>query len=123
MKIMKATLALTTVTTPQLHSVPKNVDLDTCTALAWLELVALDAEALSGDDWLALCDDIDTGELYRDWFVWQDQEVSGNWEAYDPLSDRRLVAKDLAALKAGIDQIENARNSAIAQLEWNIQED
>jgi hypothetical protein len=83
---------------------------DACTALAWVELVALDASVLKGDDWLPLCDDIDNGEIYRCWFLWQDREVSGNWEAYDPLSDRRFVAKGKVFLKAAIDSIENARN-------------
>jgi hypothetical protein len=93
--------------------------IDACTALAWVELVALDASVLKGDDWLALCDDIDSGEIYRCWFLWQDREVSGNWEAYDPLSDRRFVAKGKVFLKAAIDSIENARNRAIAQLEFS----
>jgi hypothetical protein len=92
--------------------------IDACTALAWVELVALDASVLKGDDWLALCDDIDSGEIYRCWFLWHDREVSGNWEAYDPLSDRRFVAKGKVFLKARIDSIENARNRAIAQLKF-----
>ena len=89
--------------------------IDACTALAWVELVALDASDLTGDDWLALCDDIDSGEIYRCWFLWRDREVSGNWEAYDPLSDRRLVAKGKVFLKAAIDSLENARNRDAAQ--------
>jgi hypothetical protein len=84
--------------------------IDACTALAWVELVALDASDLTGDDWLALCDDIDSGEIYRCWFLWRDREVSGNWEAYDPLSDRRFVAKGKVFLKAAIDSLEDARN-------------
>lgn len=87
--------------------------IDACTAIAWVELVALDASTLAGDDWLALCDDIDSGEIYRCWFLWRDREVSGNWEAYDPLSDRRFVAKGKVFLKAAIDSIENTRNQAI----------
>lgn len=92
--------------------------IEACTALAWLELVALDTNVLTGDDWLALCDDIDSGEIYRDWFLWQDSEVSGDWQAYDHLGDRRLVARGKALLKAMIDEIENARNKAIAQLDF-----
>lgn len=92
--------------------------IDACTALAWIELVALDDSALTGDDWLVLCDDIDSGEIYRGWFMWHDCEVSGNWEAYDPLSDRRFVHKEQVFVKAAIDSIENARNKAIAQLEF-----
>ena len=92
--------------------------IDACTAIAWLELVALDANFLTGDDWLALCDDIDSGEIYRDWFLWQDAEFSGDWQAYDHLSKRRFVAKGKVFLKAMIDAIENARNKAIAQLEF-----
>ncbi|MEG4227237.1 hypothetical protein QUA35_14895 [Microcoleus sp. N9_B2] len=88
--------------------------IDACTALAWVELVALDASALTGDDWLALCDDIDDGEIYRCWFLWRDREVSGNWEAYDPLSDRRFVAKGKVFLKAAIDSFEDARNREVA---------
>jgi len=50
--------------------------------------------------------------------MWHDSEVSGNWEAYDPLSDRRFVHKEQVFVKAAIDSIENARNRAIAQLEF-----
>ena len=90
--------------------------IDACIALAWVELVALNASALTGDDWLVLCDDIDSGEIYRGWFLWHDREVSGNWEAYDPLSDRRFVKKGKVFLKAAIDSIEDARNRAITQV-------
>ncbi|MDQ2099111.1 MAG: hypothetical protein QQW96_15870 [Tychonema bourrellyi B0820] len=92
--------------------------IDACTTIAWLELVALDTNVFTGDDWLALCDDIDSGEIYRDWFLWQDSEVSGDWQAYDHLSDRRFVAQGKVLIKAMIDAIENARNQAIAQLEF-----
>lgn len=113
---MKSTLTLSG-NAPKATLVEPN-HLDNCTALAWLELVAVEVNSLTGDDWLALCDDIDTGELYRDWFVWQDREVSNEWEAYDPLTDRRLVEADLAILKAKIDQIEEARNAEIMRLEY-----
>ena len=120
---MESTLYLTPATVPQFNSVEQDSDLETCTAIAWLDLVAWNGDDLTGDDWLALCNDIDTGEIYRDWFLWQDREVSGDWEAYDPLSDRRFISQDLGSLKAGIDRIEDARNSAIAQLEWSLETD
>ncbi|MGL5058520.1 MAG: hypothetical protein ACRC62_00965 [Microcoleus sp.] len=87
--------------------------IEACTALAWVELVALNSSSLTVDDWLALCDDIDSGEIYRCWFVWRDREVSGNWEAYDPLSDRRFVAKGKVFIKAAIDAIENIRDRVL----------
>lgn len=109
---MNSTLYSPTITATQLTPSEENTyDLDTCITLAWLELVAVDADSLTGDDWLALCDDIDTGELYRDWFIWHDREVSGEWEAYDPFSDRRLVAPDLKHLKLTIDLIEDSRTT------------
>lgn len=114
---MKSTL-LPQLATPTQSDLIEADAIDACTALAWVELVALDASVLKGDDWLPLCDDIDRGEIYRDWFLWHDSEVSGNWEAYDPASDRRFVAKGKVFLKARIDGIENARNKAIAQLEF-----
>lgn len=118
---MESTLYLIPASVTQFNSIESDSDVETCTTIAWLDLVALDGDDLTGDDWLALCDDIDTGEIYRDWFLWQDCEVSGDWEAYDPLSDHRLISKDLDSLKAGIDRIEDARNSAIAQLEWSLE--
>lgn len=84
---------------------------DLCTTLAWFELVALESDEQNGDEWLYLCDDISEGELYGDWFLWQDQEVTGNWEAYDPLDNTRYTASDLSTLKANIDQIEAIRNT------------
>lgn len=115
---METILCSPLATPNQSESVKDNSDLESCIALAWLELVALNADTLTGDDWLALCDDIDTGEIYRDWFLWQDMEVSGEWEAFDHLSDRRFAFPEKASLKALIDRIEDARNSAIAQLEF-----
>ena len=114
---MKSTLEFPLPTTTKCGLVDAEA-IDACTALAWLELVALDANVLTGDDWLALCDDIDRGEIYRDWFLWQDAEVSGDWQAYDHLSDRRFVAQGKVFVKAMIDAIENGRNQAIAQLEF-----
>ena len=115
---METTFYSPVATATQSKSVEDNCDLDSCIALAWLELVALKADALTGDDWLALCDDIDTGEIYRNWFLWQDTEVSGDWEAYDHVTNRRFAFKQKAALKVLINRIEDARNSAIAQLEF-----
>lgn len=113
---MKSTLEFPVATTTKCDLIDAEA-IHACTALAWLELVALDANVLTGDDWLALCEDIDSGEIYRDWFLWQDAEVSGDWQAYDHLSDRRFVAQGKVCVKAMIDAIENARNQAIAQLE------
>lgn len=112
---MKSTLYSRTATATKSDLVDAEA-IDACTALAWLDLVALDASVLTGDDWLLLCDDIDSGEIYRGWFLWCDREVSGNWEAYDPVIDRRFVAKEKVFLKAAIDSLEDARNRDIAQL-------
>jgi len=114
---MKSTICSPQTTTTKSDFVDADA-IDACIALAWVELVALDDSALTGDDWLILCDDIDSGEIYRGWFMWHDCEVSDNWEAYDPLSDRRFVHKGKVFVKAAIDSIENARNKAIAQLEF-----
>ncbi|MEG3841797.1 hypothetical protein [Microcoleus sp. herbarium14] len=114
---MKSTLCSPSSTAPKSDLLDADA-IDACTALAWIELVALDDSALTGDDWLVLCDDIDSGEIYRGWFMWHDCEVSGNWEGYDPLSDRRFVNKGKVFVKAAIDSIEDARNKAIAQLEF-----
>ena len=114
---MKSTLCSPQITTTKLDSVDADA-IDACIALAWVDLVALDDSALTGDDWLVLCDDIDSGEIHRGWFIWHDCEISGNWEAYDPLSDRRFVHKEQVFVKSAIDSIENARNKAIAQQEF-----
>lgn len=84
-------------------------DLDACIARAWLDLVALNLDCLEGDDWLPLCDDIEAGEIYREWFLWYDSEVSQEWEAYDPLTNARLVSPNRDKLLTKIDLIENAR--------------
>ena len=117
---MKYALELLPATATESDSVDADA-IDACTALAWVELVTLDTSTLKGDDWLALCDDIDSGEIYRCWFLWRDREVSGNWEAYDPLSDRRFVAKGKVFLKAAIDSIENARNQ-VCCCPWALSE-
>ncbi len=84
-------------------------DTDTCTTIAWLDLVASAVDNFDGDDWLALCGDIDEGEIYRDWFIWQDIDFSGEWEAYDLITNQRFATTDLSLLKAKIDQMEDAR--------------
>lgn len=81
--------------------------------LAWLELMTMVRELETGDDWLPLCDDIDQGELYRDWFLWYDAEVTQQWEAYDPLTDDRLVAGNKETVLAQIDKIETARHEMV----------
>ena len=83
--------------------------IDSCIAAAWLDLVGGDFDSLAGDDWLGLCGDIDEGELYREWFLWQDSEVTEEWEAYDPITNYRVVASSREMLIAKIDQIEDNR--------------
>lgn len=85
-------------------------DIDACVTRAWLDLVASDYGEQTGDDWLYLCDDIDQGEIYREWFLWEDQEVTQQWEAYDPVTNERFVAPDVSTLKTLIDQIEESRH-------------
>ena len=84
--------------------------IDSCIAAAWLDLVGGDFDSLAGDDWLGLCGDIDEGELYREWFLWQDSEVTEEWEAYDPITNYRVVASSREMLIAKIDKIEDTRN-------------
>lgn len=86
-------------------------DLDACITIAWLDLVAATDDDLDGDDWLALCGDIDEGEIYREWFIWYDEEVSQEWEAYDIATNQRIVASDSNKLKARIDRLEDGINS------------
>ncbi|MCU0544087.1 MAG: hypothetical protein MUE44_18250 [Oscillatoriaceae cyanobacterium Prado104] len=86
--------------------------IESCIVTAWLDLVGGDFDTLSGDDWLALCGDIDEGEIYRDWFLWQDSEVSEEWEAYDPITNHRIVAFTKEMLIAKIDRIEAARENS-----------
>lgn len=103
---------------PKSASFAADIDTDTCTTIAWLDLVASAVDNFDGDDWLALCGDIDEGEIYRDWFIWQDEDFSQDWEAYDLTTNKRFVATDLSLLKAHIDQIEDAR-SAISIMDNN----
>ena len=94
----------------QSASFSTKVDINSNTSIAWLELAALAVDNFDGDDWLALCGDIDEGEIYRDWFIWQDTDFSQEWEAYDLITNQRFVARDLSLLKAKIDEIQNARS-------------
>ncbi len=89
-------------------------NLDECITTAWLHLVAQTVDTYDGDDWLSLCPDIDQGEFYRDWFVWYDAEVAQEWEAYDPITNKRYVHSDLATLQAQIDKIEQERHTIAA---------
>jgi hypothetical protein len=66
-------------------------------------------ETFTGDEWLSLCPDIDQGELYREWFICYDFEVTQTWEAYDYLTDDWFESQDLSQVKAIINRIENAR--------------
>lgn len=87
-------------------------NLEECLKTAWLHLVAETVETYTGDDWLSLSPDIDEGELYRDWFIWYDGEVTEEWEAYDYLTDKRYANADLATVKALIDQVEDIRRDS-----------
>jgi hypothetical protein len=86
--------------------------IESCIVAAWLDLVGGDFDTLSGDDWLPLCGDIDDGEIYREWFLWQDTEVSEEWEAYDPITNYRIVAFTKEMIIAKIDTIENSRKNS-----------
>ena len=79
--------------------------------IAWIDLLAQEVNAFTGDDWLPLCDDIDEGEIYREWFIWQDKDVTKEWEAYDPLTNQRLVSQNVTELKGWIDDIVDGRIS------------
>ena len=86
-----------------------NSAIESCIVAAWIDLVGGDFESLGGDDWLNLCGDIDDGEIYREWFLWQDSEVTQEWEAYDPITNYRVVASSREMLISQIDKIEDAR--------------
>ncbi|MGL6281513.1 MAG: hypothetical protein ACRC2J_03805 [Microcoleaceae cyanobacterium] len=77
--------------------------------LDWLDRIMTEVEHFTGDDWLSLCPDIDQGEIYRDWLIYHDAEISQLWEAYDYQGDRFFTAGDLSSLKQKIDRIENTR--------------
>lgn len=106
---MKSTLCFPKTS---IHSNTINLDnnaIDSCIAAAWLDLVGGDFDTLAGDDWLPLCGDIDDGEIYREWFLWQDSEVTQEWEAYDPITNYRVVAASREMLMGKIDRIEDDR--------------
>lgn len=90
-------------------------DIDLCTAIAWLELVA-GPDDVNGDEWLHLCGNIDEGEIYRDWFIWHDAEVSQEWEGYDIITNDRVVAANLAQLQATIDGVIFRRTVLVPEL-------
>ncbi|MDJ0514920.1 MAG: hypothetical protein QNJ74_01240 [Trichodesmium sp. MO_231.B1] len=89
----------------------KKNDLETFLALVELNLMIQEIEYFTGDDWLSLCGDIDSGEIYRNWFIWQDTELTQEWEAYDHITNQRIVASNRTLLTAKIDEIENERNN------------
>ncbi|MCC3411698.1 MAG: hypothetical protein JGK24_01395 [Microcoleus sp. PH2017_29_MFU_D_A] len=91
------------------HGMNSHSNMDYCIAAAWIDLVGGDYSSLGGDDWLAVCADIDEGEIYREWFMWQDREVTQEWEAYDPITNYRHVACSREMLIAQIDRIEDTR--------------
>jgi hypothetical protein len=96
-------------------------ELDDLVTLAWIDLLVQEVNTFTADDWLPLCDDIDEGEIYRDWFLWQEKEVTQEWEAYDPLTNQRLVSRNLAKLKGWIDNIVDGRMSHPEFLDrWEI---
>ncbi|OCQ98485.1 hypothetical protein BCD67_07955 [Oscillatoriales cyanobacterium USR001] len=105
---MKSTLCLDE-TPIHSNSIYAQDSVEACIAKAWFDLVAQEVDSYQADRWLYLCGDINDGEIYQDWFLWQDIEVSQNWEAYDPLSDFRLVAADRESLILQIDRIEAER--------------
>ncbi len=84
-------------------------NIDYCIAAAWIDLVGGDYSKFGGDDWLPLCGDIEEGEIYQEWFLWQDSEVTQEWEAYDPITNYRIVAFSREMLIAKINQIEDNR--------------
>ena len=86
-----------------------NSAIESCIVAAWIDLVGGDFDSLGGDDWLPLCGDIDDGEIYREWFLWQVSEVTQEWEAYDPITNYRVVAPSREMLISKIDKIEEER--------------
>ncbi len=95
---------------PKVSQTKKN-DLETFFDLVELNLVIQEIEYFTGDDWLSLCGDIDSGEIYRNWFIWQDTELTQEWEAYDHITNQRIIASNRTLLTAKIDEIENERNN------------
>lgn len=79
--------------------------------LDWLDRIITAVENFTGDDWLPLCPDIDQGEIYRDWLIYHDDEISQMWEAYDYQSDQFLTDDNISSLKQKIDWVENTRTA------------
>lgn len=104
---MKSNLTLTTSTAKSATSLFNSGD--TSLSIADLQKIINKIETFSGDEWLSLCPDIDQGELYREWFICYDPEVSQTWEAYDYLTNDWFESEELSEVKAIIDRIENAR--------------
>jgi len=106
---MKSTLCYPETSVQSQVNTFDNSAMESCIVAAWIDLVGGDFESLGGDDWLSLCGDIDDGEIYREWFLWQDSEVTQEWEAYDPITNYRVVASSREMLISKIDQIEDSR--------------
>lgn len=106
---MKSTLCFPETSIEYNTFAVNNNAIDSCILAAWIDLVGGDFDNLGGDDWLPLCGDIDDGEIYREWFLWQDSEVTQEWEAYDPITNYRVVAPSREMMIAKIDQIEASR--------------
>ena len=108
---MKSTLCFPETSIESNTVAVNNNAIDSCILAAWIDLVGGDFDSLGGDDWLPLCGDIDDGEIYREWFLWQDSEVSQEWEAYDPITNYRVVASSREMLISKIDHIEATRKN------------
>jgi hypothetical protein len=104
---MKSNLTLTTSTSESNARFANSCD--TSLSISDLQKILNKIETFSGDEWLSLCPDIDQGELYREWFICYDPEVTQTWEAYDYLTDDWFELEDLSQVKATINRIENAR--------------
>ncbi|MBE9097638.1 hypothetical protein [Tychonema sp. LEGE 07203] len=106
---MKSTLCYPETSVQSQAVTVDNSAIESCIVAAWIDLVGGDFDSLGGDDWLGLCGDIDAGEIYREWFLWQDSEVTQEWEAYDPITNYRVVAPSREMMISQIDEIEDAR--------------
>lgn len=104
---MKSNLTLTTSTSESNARFANSFD--TSLRISDLQKIINKIETFTGDEWLSLCPDIDQGELYREWFICYDPEVTQTWEAYDYLTDDWFESQELSQVKAIIDRIENAR--------------
>ncbi|BBD52825.1 hypothetical protein [Planktothrix agardhii] len=102
---MKSNLTLTTFEYTASFTNP----CDSSLSISDLQEIINKIETFTGDEWLSLCPDIDQGELYREWFICYDFEVTQTWEAYDYLTDDWFESQDLSQVKAIINRIENAR--------------